>query len=224
MHDIKVIYEDNHLIAVNKPNGVLVQPDETGDHTLMDQVKLYIKWKYDKPGDVFLGSFHRLDRPVSGVVLFARTSKALTRMNDLIRERKVGKEYLAITEERPQDISGQLTHYLIKDTFKNRTHVHNSKRGSAKKAVLRYELTGYLKNHSLIKIDLETGRSHQIRAQLAKIGAPVCGDLKYGGAQKLKGGSIALHHQTMSFVHPVKKEPVTISCDPPEFHPWSIFF
>ncbi len=224
MHGLQIIYEDNHLIAVNKPNGVLVHADETGDKTLIDQVKLYIKWKYEKPGDVFLGSFHRLDRPASGVVVFARTTKALTRMNKLIQERKVEKKYYAVTEDRPKEIEQTLVHYLIKDKAKNKSKVHKSQRSGTKRSELSYKLDAYLENHSLLKVNLVTGRSHQIRAQLKKINAPICGDLKYGATEKLKYYSIALHCTEMNFIHPVKKEPVSIKCMPPDFHPWTLFF
>lgn len=224
MHHLKVIYEDNHLIAVNKPVGVLVHADETGDATLMDQVKLYIKWKYEKPGDVFLGSFHRLDRPASGVVVFARTSKALVRMNKLMHDREVKKSYYAITEERPDEIEDHLIHYLIKDKYKNFARAHNSKRTGTRRAELKYRLASYIEKLSLLDIDLITGRPHQIRVQLSKIDCPVFADRKYGGQQTMKHRCIALHAYKMEFIHPVKKEPVSIQAEMPDFHPWTLFF
>jgi len=224
--DLTVLFEDNHLIAVNKPNGVLVQADETGDRTLADVVKIYIKDRYNKPGDVFLGTIHRIDRPVSGVVIYARTSKGLTRMNDLFRERKVKKTYWAIVEERPEPLEGQLVHYLTKDRQKNVAHAHQkgSRRGkNAKKAVLNYRLMGEIGTHHLLEIDLETGRPHQIRVQLSKAGMPIRGDLKYQSKHKTFDGSIHLHCHNISFIHPVKKEPVTITAPPPNTQFWNLF-
>ncbi len=223
---MKVLYEDNHLIAVNKPNNVLVQGDETGDETLADQVKLYIKDKYNKPGDVFLGTIHRLDRPVSGVTIFARTSKALERMNKIFAERDVKKTYWAIVGRRPEPFNGHLTHYILKDTSKNVVKAFDtmsSRAKGAKQADLDYELIAEIEEHCLLKIDLQTGRSHQIRAQLSKIGCPIRGDLKYGFPTANKDSSISLHCRNISFLHPVTKEPVNLTATVPKETVWKMF-
>jgi 23S rRNA pseudouridine1911/1915/1917 synthase len=221
--DLVVIYEDNHLIAVNKPAGLLVQSDATGDITLKELVQQYIKIRYQKDGDVFLGVIHRIDRPVSGVVIFARTSKALTRMNDLMRDRLIQKKYLAICSHRPDELSGKLTHFLIKDTEKNYTRAYASKKSGSKEATLTYHQIGELDAKTLLEVMPETGRPHQIRAQLSKIGCPIIGDLKYGAEYPMPDKSIALHCRAMSFIHPTKKEKVTITADPPNVYPWKIF-
>lgn len=217
-HPIQVIYEDNHLIAVNKPSGWLVQGDETGDLPLTEFVKDYIKRRYNKPGAVFLGVIHRLDRPVSGVVVYARTSKALSRMNKLFQDRQVKKEYLAIVERRPEELEATLVHYLSKDKERNITHVYNKQKyKSAKRSELHYRYLGGLSDHHLLGIDPMTGRSHQIRSQLARIGCPIRGDKKYGASHfNTDPGSIHLHSSALSFVHPVKKEPVRIVATVPE--------
>ncbi len=223
---VDVIYEDNHLIALNKPAGLLVHSDQTGDDTLEDQAKFYIKHRYNKPGNVFLGVIHRLDRPVSGVVVFARTSKALRRMNELIRERAVEKKYLAISDKRPRPENGKLVNYLIKNRSKNVVSVYDEpkkKSREAKKAILHYELLSAFEGRSLIGVDLITGRPHQIRAQLAHIGCPILGDVKYGKYRPLKDKSIALHSSEMVFVHPVQKKSMSISCPPPDQHWWNQF-
>lgn len=224
--NIKVLFEDNHLIAVNKPAGMLVQGDKTGDSTLGDWVKKYIKDKYKKPGDVFLGVIHRLDRPVSGVVIFARTSKALTRMNELFRERKIEKTYLAITQSELPELKGDLVHFLLKDTTKNKTKAYDrmsSRAAKAKRAELSYKMTGKVANHNLYEIKLKTGRPHQIRVQLAKMGSPIRGDVKYGSDQGNQDGSIHLHSRSLSFIHPVKKEPVHITAAIPNEQVWRTF-
>lgn len=223
---VNVIYEDNHLIALNKPAGLLVHSDQTGDETLEEQAKFYIKHQYNKPGNVFLGVIHRLDRPVSGVVVFARTSKALKRMNELLRERAIRKHYLAISDRRPFPEKGRLVHYLIKNRSKNIVKAYDQpkkKSREAKKAILNYELLAAFEGKALIKIDLVTGRPHQIRAQLAHIGCPILGDVKYGKFRPLKDKSIALHSHQMEFVHPVKKESLKISCPPPQQLWWDQF-
>jgi len=223
---IQVLFEDNHLIAVNKPAGILVQGDKTGDSTLADWVKRYIKDRYNKPGDVFLGITHRIDRPASGVVIFARTSKALTRMNELFRERKIKKTYWAITRYETPDLEGELVHYLLKDTTKNKTKAYDrlsNRNAKAKKAILTYKLIGRLGEHRLLEIQLQTGRPHQIRAQLAKVGCPIKGDLKYGAEKPNQDGSIHLHSRSLSFIHPVKKEPVRIEGAVPNEQLWREF-
>ena len=222
--NIQVLFEDNHLIGVNKPAGWLVQGDETGDKPLSEFAKEYIKVRYKKPGDVFLGVIHRLDRPVSGAVIFARTSKGLSRMNDLFRNRTIQKTYWAIVNERPEPLKGTLTHYLLKDRERNVvTAFAKQKYKAAKKAVLDYEYIGEIGTNRLLEINLKTGRPHQIRVQLAKIGLPIKGDLKYGHRTPNQDGSIHLHCRSMSFIHPVKKEAVTIVADPPNDSIWNLF-
>ena len=223
---MKVLFEDNHLIAVNKPNNVLVQGDETGDETLADQVKKYIKDKYEKPGDVYLGIIHRLDRPVSGVTIFARTSKALERMNKIFAEREVKKTYWAIVGRRPDPFNGHLTHYILKDTSKNVVKAFDtmsSRAKGAKQADLDYELIAEIDDSYLLKINLQTGRSHQIRAQLAKIGCPIRGDVKYGFPTPNKDSSIHLHCKSISFEHPGKKEQVNLTASVPKEPTWKMF-
>ena len=222
--NLQVIYEDNHLIAVNKPAGILVQGDETEDTPLVDYVKDYIKFRYKKPGDVFLGVVHRLDRPVSGAVIFARTSKALIRMNELFKERKVEKRYWAITENRPFPEYGHLTHYILKDPERNVSKALDqlsNRSKDAKKSDLDYELIGNLEARYLLLVKPITGRPHQIRVQLSKIGCPIVGDVKYGYSQANQDGSIYLHCRSMSFLHPVKQEPVTITADAPNERMWN---
>lgn len=223
---MEILYEDNHLIAINKPNRILVQGDQTGDRTAADEVKKYIKDKYKKPGEVFLGIIHRLDRPASGVTVFARTSKALERMNRLFAERQIEKKYWVVTNERPRPFEGHLTHFILKDPKKNIVKAYDrmSRRAKgAKKAELDYRLIGEIGDNFLVEIDLHTGRPHQIRAQMEKLGSPVRGDVKYGYGQKNKSGMIHLHCRSMSFVHPVKKEKMTISAKPPDEQIWNLF-
>ncbi len=223
---MQILFEDNHLIAVNKPAGILVHGDVTGDPTLADMVKAYIKDRYDKPGDVFLGVIHRLDRPVSGVCVFARTSKALERMNKLFAERKVEKVYVAITGKRPNPISGTLTHFLLKDESRNLTRAldnPSNRSKDAKKSSLDYELLGELGSQFFLRILPKTGRSHQIRAQLGKIGCSIRGDVKYGYPTANKDGSIHLHCHSLSFEHPVKKEQIIIEADLPHNQIWNLF-
>lgn len=220
---LKVIYEDNHLIAINKQAGALVHGDETGDVTLSDLVKEYIRIRYGKPGDVFLGVIHRLDRPVSGVVVFARTSKALARMNKLLHDRQIDKTYLAICSRRPADLSGHLVHYLAKDEARNIVKAYSSPKPGAKSAELDYTLKGEADSKVLLEVHPLTGRPHQIRTQLSKIGCPIIGDLKYGAAFALDDQSIALHCRSMSFIHPVKGEKTVIVADVPDKTPWTTF-
>ncbi len=216
MKKLDILYEDNHIIAVNKSSSDIVQGDKTGDETLSDRVKAYIKKKYDKPGDVFLGVVHRLDRPVSGVVLFARTSKALSRMNKMFQEKTVKKTYWALVAELPAEDSGRLKHYILKNSEKNKSYAFPKPRNGAKEAILNYRLVSGLKNYYMLEVDLETGRHHQIRCQLAKIGCPIRGDLKYGFPRSNKDGSISLHARKIEFVHPVKKEPLIIIAPTPD--------
>lgn len=224
MRGLQVLYEDNHLIAVNKPAGVLVQGDETGDRPLSEYVKDYIKDRYKKPGAVFLGTIHRLDRPVSGVTIFARTSKALGRMNKLFQERNIRKVYWALTEQRPEPLSGHLVHYIEKDRQKNFAHAYSKPKGDAKKSELDYSLLAAIGSHNLIEVKPKTGRPHQIRVQLARLGCPIRGDVKYGFPNPNPDGSIHLHCRSLSFEHPVKKEPVVITANPDEEDEvWKLF-
>lgn len=221
---MQVIYEDNHLIAVNKPAGMLVHEDKTGDPTLVDMVKGYIKDRYKKPGDVFLGVIHRVDRPVSGVVIFARTSKALGRMNKLFAERDIEKQYWALTITRPDPIEGTLQHYLIKDKPNNKVHLFDKQRyKTAKHCELSYRLLAEIGEHFLVEVNPKTGRPHQIRAQLARIGLPIRGDKKYGSTYNPRRGMIYLHSRSLEFTHPVKKTPVSITADPPDEQVWNMF-
>jgi 23S rRNA pseudouridine1911/1915/1917 synthase len=224
--NIDIIYEDNHLIAINKPAGVLVQGDETGDEPLSEAVKAYIKKRYGKPGDVYLGVVHRIDRPVSGAVIFARTSKALERMNALFAERKVEKTYWALVKDRPEPLSATLVHFLDKDHEKNVTKVLSGpsrRHPDAKQAELSYDLLSSLGNFHLLEVHPTTGRSHQIRAQLAHIGCAIRGDIKYGYPTPNADASISLHCRSMSFIHPVQKTPVEIVANPPKEQVWNMF-
>lgn len=221
--DIEVLYEDNHIIAVNKTNSDIVQGDKTGDVTLADKVKAYIKVKYNKPGDVFLGITHRLDRPVSGVVVFARTSKALARLNQMFADKAVKKIYWAIVGERPPQIEEELHHYIGKNEEKNRALVSIKQRPGYKEAVLSYRLIGGTQHLNLLEVELKTGRHHQIRAQLARIGCPIRGDVKYGYKRGNEGGGINLHARSVEFVHPVSKELITIVAPVPKGNEWKVF-
>ncbi len=220
LSDLSVIYEDNHLIAVNKLSGMLVHGDDTGDETLGDLVKEYIKMRYDKPGDVFLGTIHRIDRPTSGTVIFARTSKALERMNNLLAEQKIAKTYYAVVRKRPDPIVGHMTHWLLKEGDKNITKAYDApsnRNKGAKQADLDYELVGQIDAHFLLKVNPQTGRQHQIRTQLSKEGYPILGDLKYGSERPHPDGrSIYLHCHSMEFEHPIQKVPIKIEADFPE--------
>ena len=215
MSKVEVIYEDNHLIAVNKTVHDLVQGDKTGDETLADKVKKYIKEKYSKPGDVYLGIIHRLDRPTSGIVLFARTSKALSRMNAQFREKETKKTYWAIVQNRPQTAALTLKGYLKKNEKQNKSYCHNTEVKGSKYAELYYSLISSSDNYHLLEIDLKTGRHHQIRTQLASINCPIKGDLKYGSPRSNKDGGICLHARKLEFDHPVKKEEVSIVAPTP---------
>lgn len=212
---IDVLYEDNHLVVVNKKAGDLVQGDKTGDTPLSDLVKDYIKEKYNKPGDVFLGTVHRLDRPTTGIILFARTSKALTRMNEMFKDKTIRKTYWAITEKSPNPTSGTLVNYLLKNEKQNKSQVKENDKNGAKKAELTYKLIGAGDNYSYIEVLPLTGRHHQIRVQLATIKCIIKGDLKYGAKRSNKDGSIHLHARKLEFIHPVQKTPITIIAPPP---------
>ena len=218
-----VLYEDNHLIAVKKLAGEIVQSDKTGDVTLAEKVKAYLKRKYKKPGDVFLGIIHRLDRPVGGVIIFARTSKSLSRMNALFREKEVSKEYWAIVEEKPPLEEGELINWLKKNQEKNRSRAYEIEVKESKKAILNYQLVGRSKNYFYLKINPLTGRHHQIRVQLSFMGCSIKGDVKYGAKRTNKDGGIHLFAKSISFVHPVKKELLTISANPTVDPLWNEF-
>jgi 23S rRNA pseudouridine1911/1915/1917 synthase len=218
-----VMYEDNHLLVVNKPSGMLVQGDQTGDTPLSEHAKKYIAEKYKKPGAVFCGTPHRIDRPVSGTVVLARTSKALERVSRMFQERKVDKTYWAITEKRPPKPEDTITHWLKKDNNKNFTHAHVSNNKGGLESTLEYRLVSAQGDRNLIEIKPITGRPHQIRVQLAKIGCPIIGDVKYGFPKPTKDGSIALHARAISFEHPVKKEPFNVVSPIPKAFVWSHF-
>ncbi len=211
-----VLYEDNHIIAVNKNSSEIVQGDKTGDKPLSEIIKAYIKEKYNKPGEVFLGVTHRLDRPVSGVVLFARTSKALARLNDMFRNQQVKKMYWAIVQNRPKEPEGRLEHYLVRNEKQNKSYAYDTEKPNSKKAVLTYRLAASSDRYHLLEIQLETGRHHQIRCQLAAMGCTIKGDLKYGAPRSNPNGGISLHARSVEFIHPVSKELIQIAAPVPE--------
>ena len=218
-----VVYEDNHLIIVNKTASEIVQGDKTGDTPLSETVKQYIKEKYAKPGNVFLGVVHRLDRPVSGLVVFAKTSKALARLNEMFRNSEVKKTYWAIVKQRPPQDEGELVNYLVRNEKQNKSYAYDKEVKNSKKAVLHYRLIGHSQNYFLLEVDLQTGRHHQIRCQLAKMGCPIKGDLKYGFARSNPDGSICLHAHRVKFVHPVSKELIDVTAPLPPGNLWNGF-
>ncbi len=218
-----ILFEDNHLLIVNKGVSDIVQEDKTGDESLEQQVKAFIKERDMKPGQVFLGVAHRIDRPVSGVVVFAKTSKALARMNEMFQSREIQKIYWAIVKEKPQPDVGLLEHYITRNNQKNKAFIHNKEVKDSKNAVLSYRVIGKSDNYYLLEIELHTGRHHQIRAQLAHIGCPIKGDLKYGFPRSNKNGGISLHSRSIRFLHPVKKEEVYIEAPVPEADLFGIF-
>lgn len=208
--NLQVLYEDNHIIVVNKRPGDIVQGDKTGDVPLSEIVKQYVKKKYNKPGKVFLGVIHRIDRPTSGVVVFARTSKALSRLNELFSQKLAKKTYWAIVKNKPNKEQGTLEHWLLRNTKQNKSYAHIKEVSNSKKAILGYQILKKLNNYYLLEIDLKTGRHHQIRAQLAAINCPIKGDLKYGFDRSNKNGSIHLHARSIEFLHPVGKKPISL--------------
>ena len=218
-----VVYEDNHIVVVNKTSSEIVQGDKTGDTPLSEMVKQYLKEKYNKPGNVFIGVTHRLDRPVSGLVVFAKTSKALPRLNEMFRNGEVKKTYWAIVKECPKETEGELVHYLVRNEKQNKSYAYDKEVKNSKKAVLHYKLIGHSQNYYLLEVDLKTGRHHQIRCQLAKMGCPIKGDLKYGSPRSNPDGSVCLHARTVQFVHPVSKEMIRLTAPVPEGNLWNGF-
>ena len=217
---MNVIYEDNHIIVVNKESGEIVQGDKTGDTPLSDCVKDYLKRKYQKPGNVFLGVVHRLDRPVSGLVVFAKTSKALSRLNEMFRKGEVHKTYWAIVKNAPKEPSGRLTHWICRNEKQNKSYAYNSEVSGSKKAVLDYRLLASGDNYHILEIRLLAGRHHQIRCQLSAMGSPIRGDLKYGAQRSNPDGSISLLSRHVEFVHPVSKELVSLDAPLPKDNLW----
>jgi 23S rRNA pseudouridine1911/1915/1917 synthase len=218
---MEIIYEDNHLIAVNKTCHDIVQGDKTGDEPLSEMLKTWLKEKYSKPGNVFVGVTHRLDRPVTGVVLFAKTSKALSRMNELFRLGKVEKTYWAITKNCPPEPEGELKHWLVRNEKQNKSLAFDTEKPNSKLAILDYRLISKSDRYCLLEIDLKTGRHHQIRSQLAKIVCPVKGDLKYGAERSNPDSGISLHARRIAFIHPVTQQPVEIIAPVPADTLWN---
>ncbi|TVR44679.1 MAG: RNA pseudouridine synthase [Bacteroidia bacterium] len=220
----RILYEDNHLIIINKRSSEIVQGDKTGDTPLSELVKDYIKIQYNKPGNVFLGVVHRIDRPVSGAVIFARTSKALSRLNNMLREGTIKKKYLAVVQNPPPSNEGKLTHHLKKNEKQNKSYVCLKDTDGAKQAELNYKLLAESKSYYLLEVELLTGRHHQIRAQLSATGCPIKGDLKYGFSRSNKDGSIHLHAYLLDFLHPVSNKQITVQAAAPDHDPvWQAF-
>ena len=220
---MEIVYEDNHLIIVYKHSGEIVQGDKTGDVPLSEDVKCYLKEKYQKPGNVFLGVVHRLDRPVAGLVVFAKTSKALTRLNKMFRDGKVHKTYWAITKNLPPQPEGTLTHWLVRNEKQNKSYAYDHEVPHSKKAILKYRLIGQSDHYCLLEVNLMTGRHHQIRCQLAHMGCPIKGDLKYGAQRSNPDGSICLLAHHVEFVHPVSKQLISLDSPLPEDNLWQVW-
>ncbi len=218
-----ILYEDNHLIIVNKATSEIVQGDKTGDKPMSEMVKDYLREKYNKPGNIFCGVTHRLDRPTSGVVIFAKTSKVLPRLNKMFKDNEFEKVYWAVVQKRPAIDKDTLTHYLIKNEKTNRSTAYDTERPDTKKGILQYELIAQSDNYFLLKVNLETGRHHQIRVQLSKIGCPVKGDLKYGAKRSNRDGSISLHARSISFIHPVSLKMIEVVAPVPNDPLWHAF-
>jgi 23S rRNA pseudouridine1911/1915/1917 synthase len=219
----RILYEDNHLIIVNKWPSEIIQGDKTGDAPLSEEVKQYIKKKYNKPGDVFLGIIHRIDRPVSGAIVFARTTKAVKRMNEIIKSRKMEKVYWAVVKELPPKTGDSLRGFLKKNEAKNKSFVYQKQVSGSKEAALDYRVIAHSSDYHLLEVHLKTGRHHQIRAQLADIGSPIKGDIKYGFSRTNPNASIHLHARKIEFIHPVRNTLLTIIADPPEDPLWNYF-
>ncbi len=222
-NEVEILYEDNHIIAVNKRSGDLVQGDKTGDEPLVDKVKRYIKNKYNKPGEVYLGVTHRIDRPTSGLVLFAKTSKALTRMNKMFQDKTIQKTYWAVTEKKTPKQKDRLKHFLVRNAKQNKSYAYPNPGKNGKESVLEYEMKGAGDRYAYIEVHPKTGRHHQIRVQLSTIGCIIKGDLKYGAKRSNKDASIHLHARGVEFIHPVKKEPISILARPPKDALWDDF-
>lgn len=220
---MQVLYEDNHIIIVSKRAGEIVQGDKTGDVPLSETVAAYLKEKYSKPGNVFVGVPHRLDRPVSGVVVLAKTSKALSRLNDMFRAGSVDKRYLAIVKNKPEEPQGRLENWLVRNEKQNRSYAYDKEVPGSKKAVLNYKLVASSVNYNLLEVELLTGRHHQIRCQLAKMGCPIKGDLKYGAERSNPDGSISLHAFHVTFEHPVSHEMIDVKAPLPDDSLWQSF-
>lgn len=218
-----VLYEDNHIIIVNKTVSEIVQGDKTGDKPLSEIVKEWLKEKHNKPGNVFLGVTHRLDRPVSGIVIFAKTSKALPRLNEMFKNKEIKKTYWAIVKNTPPQKEDTLTHYLIRNEKQNKSYAYDSEKPNSKKAILHYKLISHSDKYNLLEIDLETGRHHQIRCQLAQMGCPIKGDLKYGADRSNPDGGISLHAREVSFIHPVSKNLIQVTAPVPDEKLWNFF-
>lgn len=218
-----VVYEDNHIIVVNKSPSEIVQGDKTGDVPLSEMVKVYLKEKHNKPGNVFVGVTHRLDRPVSGLVVFAKTSKALTRLNEMFRIGDVHKVYWALVKNAPKEVKGELVHWMVRNEKQNKSYAYDKEVKNSKRAVLRYQLIGHSENYHLLEVELLTGRHHQIRCQLSKMGCPIKGDLKYGSPRSNPDGSICLHARRVTFVHPVSKLPLMFEAPLPAGNLWDKF-
>lgn len=218
-----VLYEDNHIIIINKSAGEIVQGDKTGDESLCDTVKRYLKEKYNKPGNVFLGLPHRLDRPVSGIVVLAKTGKALERLNEMFRNGSVRKIYWAITKERPLQPEKELSGWIVRNERMNKSFVYTNEVKGSKHALLHYRRIGFSQNYNLLEVELKTGRHHQIRCQLAAMGCPIKGDLKYGAKRSNPDGSISLHARQIQFIHPVSKQQIDITAPVPKENLWISF-
>jgi 23S rRNA pseudouridine1911/1915/1917 synthase len=222
-NDLLVLHEDNHVIVVNKRPSDIVQGDKTGDVTMPDQIKEFLRVKYNKPGNIFCGVVHRLDRPTSGAVVFAKTSKALTRLNEQFREKDTQKVYWAVVEKAPQSNNGHLENFLLKNEKQNKAYVHQKEVSGSKKAILDYRVVSQSDKYTLVEVTLHTGRHHQIRAQMAHIGCIIKGDLKYGAKRSNADGSIHLHARYLSFIHPTTKETVQITAPVPDDSLWKWF-
>jgi 23S rRNA pseudouridine1911/1915/1917 synthase len=220
---LEVLYEDNHIIAINKRPGDIVQGDKTGDAPLSDFVKQYIKVSASKPGEVFLGTVHRIDRPVSGIVLFAKTSKALARLNEMFQKKEITKTYWAVVKNKPPQPEGRLEHFLLKDEAKNKSKAHVNQVKNSLISVLEYKIIASSEKYYLLEVNPHTGRHHQIRAQLSAMGCPIKGDVKYGADRTNENASIHLHARSINFIHPVKKEIINIEANPPKDNLWSAF-
>jgi 23S rRNA pseudouridine1911/1915/1917 synthase len=219
--NLQILHEDNHIIVINKRVGDIVQGDKTGDKPLSNIVKEYIKDKYNKPGDVYLGVVHRLDRPTTGIVVFAKTSKALARLNDMFKNRETQKTYWAIVKNKPEHNAATLEHFLVRNEKNNTSKAHLKEVPNSKKAILDFKIIANLNNYYVLEIDLHTGRHHQIRAQLSAIGTPIKGDLKYGFDRSNPDGGISLHARQLSFIHPVTKENLTLVAPVPDDALWN---